>query len=225
MAEEVPSLQKLQQYVVNGTGWEAITQSMFDSAAYPTAGITSLPFFSTPVGQGVGLGGGAKTYSDTNMQLGGMMPAQQAFLVQGIEVAIFTSTPTVAATMPAAFGAQAVAAGVNDAYIIGRSGNLNFTIGSKPYCQDGPLMKFPPSASFEIDAALSDITTAGAAMQSRIAFAKSRGRPYSLGGAQALLTANQNFSVTLAWPEGLQAVTSAAWIKVSLFGLLYRRMQ
>lgn len=221
----IPTLQELQKYVVNREGWEVIKQSLFDSVAYPAVGLTSTTLFSTPIGQGVGLGGGVKTATDTNMSLAGQLPANQGFLIEGVEVLVNVTTPTVVAAMPAAFGAQAVAVQVNDAFIISRSGNLNLTIGSKPYLQDGPLMKFPASSNFCLDAALADVTTAGANLQSRIAYGKAKGRPYSLGAAPIFLTANQNFNVTLAWPEGLQAISNPARITVSLFGLLYRRSQ
>lgn len=213
----IPTLQDLQKFVVNREGWEVIKQSFYDSAAYPTTGVSTLTFFQLPVGQS------SKTQSDTNMTLAGQLPANQGFLIEGIEILFEPSTPTVAASMPAAQGAEAAATGINDAYIFYRSGNLNLTIGSKPYLQEGPLMKFPPSANFNVSGALSAINAATG--QGRIAFGKAQGRPYALGSAPIFLTSNQNFSVTLAWPEGLQTVTSAAKVFVSLFGLLYRRSQ
>jgi hypothetical protein len=225
MSNGIPNLDELQKYVVNRQGWEVIRQSFFDSAVYAAAGQPTLSFFSTPIGQGVGFGGGVKTATDTNMTLAGQLPAMQGFLIEAVEVMFLPTTPTVAAAMPAAFGAGAVAVQVNDSYIVRRSGNLNLTIGSKPYLQDGPLMKFPASADFEIDSSLTDATTAAANLQSRIAYAKSRGRVYTLGGAPIFLTANQNFSVTLAWPEGVQAISNPGRIVVTLGGLLYRRSQ
>lgn len=223
----IPSLQELQKYVVNREGWEVIRQSFFDSAAYVAAGQNTLAFFATPVGQGVSVLGapGPKTKSDTNMTLAGQLPAMQAFLIEGIEILFEPTTPTVAAGMPAVFGAQLAATLVNDAYIFRRSGNLNLTIGSKPYLEEAPLMKFPASSDYQIGAALSDATTAAAASQSRIAYGKAVGRPYTLGSAPIFLTANQNFGITLAWPEGLQAIVNPARIVVSMFGLLYRRSQ
>ena len=224
----IPTLEELQKFVVNKAGWEVIRQPFFDSAAYPAAGATTLSFFATPKGQGTSvLGGGPKTQSDTNMTLAGQLPAMQAFLIECIEVAFQPTTPSVAAQLPAAFGAKAIAQIVNDAYVFRRSGNLNLTIGSKPYLEAAPLMIFPASADFQVSAALADSTTAAADSQSRIAYGKSVGRPYSLGSAPIFLTANQNFSITLAWPEGLQALpsTNPARIVVSMFGLLYRRSQ
>jgi len=222
---QVPGREQLQNYVVNREGWESIRQTLYDSAAYPAAGVTQLSFFSTPVGQGTGFGGGAKTFTDTNMDLAGQLPTNQEFLVTSVEILFEPTTPTVAAGMPAVFGAQAVAANVNDVYIFRRAGNLKFVIGSKPYLQEAPLMKFPAKADMEIDAALCDVTTAGANFQSRIAYAKAVGRPYMLNPANILLTSNQNFSITLNWPEGLQAIAQPARVVVSLDGFLYRRSQ
>lgn len=215
----VPTRQQLSQYSVNRPGWEAIKQSLYDYQAYAAAGATFLNFFSTPIGQS------SKTLSDTNMTLAGQLPANQEFLVQSIEVPFEPTTPTVAAQMPAAFGAQAIAQIINDAYIFGRSGNLVLTIGSKPYLQEAPIGRFPAKAHYHIDAAAADVTTAGAALQSRMAFGYWTGRPYLLSPADLLLVQNQNFSVQLSWPEGVQAITNPARIGVILDGILYRRSQ
>ena len=142
---EMPNLQDLQKYVVNREGWEAVRQGLFDSAAYPTTGITQINFFQNPIGQGIGVSGGAKTPSDTNMNLAGQMPAMQGFLVEAIEILFATSTPTVAATMPAVFGAKAVAAQVNDSFIFRRSGNLNFLVGSKAYACGMVVNRYAPA--------------------------------------------------------------------------------
>ncbi|MDE2020669.1 MAG: hypothetical protein KGJ13_10070, partial [Patescibacteria group bacterium] len=137
IASPIPTRSQLDQYNVNRQGWEGITNSLYDSAAYAAAGTPQLSFFNLPLGQGVGVGGGAKTLSDTNMTLAGQMPANQEFLVQSIEVIFYPSVPNVAAAMPAAYGAGAVATSVNDSWLFHRSGNLTFTIGAKSYLQEG----------------------------------------------------------------------------------------
>jgi len=215
----VPTRAELSRYSVNRPGWEAIKQSLYDYQVYAAAGQTQLTFFALPVGQG------GKTLTDTNMTLAGQLPKNQEFLITSVEVWFSPTTPTVAAQMPAAFGAQAIAQIINDAYIVGRSGNLNLTIGSKPYLQEAPLGRFPQKAYFDLNAALSDVTTAGANLQSRIAYGHWCGRPYLLDPAPLLLPENQNFSVSVAWPEGVQAITSPGRIGVILDGLLYRRSQ
>lgn len=219
MNQAVPTRAQLSKYSVNRPGWEAIKQSLYDYQVYAAAGQSQLTFFALPVGQG------GKTNTDTNMTLAGQLPKNQEFLIQSIEVFFSPTTPTVAAQMPAAFGAQAIAQIVNDSYIVGRAGNLNLTIGSKPYLQEAPLGRFPQKAAFSVDGALSDVSTAGASFQSRMAFGQWRGRPYLLDPAPLLLPENQNFSVVLAWPEGVQAITNPGRIGVILDGILYRRSQ
>lgn len=214
----IPNRQELQKYQVNRPGYEAITQSLYDSASYVAAGQNQLTFFATPIGQS------SKTASDTNMTLASNLPAGQEFLVQSIEVLFLPTTPTVAAQMPAAFGAQAIAQVVNDAYIFSRSGNLSFNILAKTYLQEAPIGRFPSKTQFDVSGALADVTTAGAALQSRIAYGKSIGRPYILK-APVLLISSQNFNVVLAWPEGVQAITNPAKVFVILDGIMYRKSQ
>ena len=127
--------------------------------------------------------------------------------------------------MPAAFGAEAVAASMNDAYIIGRSGNLQFTIGSKDFLRESPVGRFPPKTHFDGHAALADQSTIAADLQSRIAIPFWSGRPYLLSPAEIRLISSQNFNVFLNWPEGLQAITNPARIGVVLDGIMYRRSQ
>ena len=221
----IPNVANLRNYQVNLDQWETLRQSLYDSASYVAAGQSQLTFFALPVGQGTGFGGSTKTLSDTNMQLAGQMPANQMFLVEEIEVHVQTTTPTVTAQMPAAFGAQAISQIVNDAYIIYRSGNLNFVIGSKSYLQEAPLMVFPPTSVFVVEGSLADTTTAAASSQSRVQYAGARGTPYVLTPNNLLLISSQNFGVTLNWPEGVQAITNPARIFVKLNGLLYRKAQ
>lgn len=222
----LPTLNDLQKYSVNTDGWEVIRTKLYDSAAYLAAGASVLSFFAQPVGQGAAvLGGGVKTISDTNMVLAGQLPTNQQFLVESIEVDFFPTTPTVAAAMPAAYGAGAVAALVNDEYIFRRAGNLQFIIGSKPYLQEAPLAKFPPKTQQFVTGAASDASTAAAAQNTRIARMVSEGRPYMMKPVPLVLTSNQNFSISLNWPEGAQAITNPAKVVVSLDGFLYRRAQ
>jgi hypothetical protein len=222
----VPTMEQLLAwYSVNRKGWEAVRQSEYDSNAYAAAGVNSLAFFQVPQGSGTGFGGAAKTPSDTSMVLSGQLPAQQEFVVESISVEFWPTTPTVAAQMPAAYGAAAIAQIINDAYIFTRSGNLTFFIGSKNYVVEGPMNKFPSMTNFHLDAALSDATTAAASSQSRIAYGYSVGKPYMLSPLKILLISNQNFNVTLWWPEGAQAITNPARVFVRLQGMLFRASQ
>lgn len=215
---QVPNREVLSQYVVNRAGWEAIKQTLYDFQAYSAAGESVLNFFALPVGQG------GKTLSDTNMTLAGQLPTNQEFLVTGIQVHFFPGTPTVAKSMPSAIGVPVAATNVNDAFIFRRQGHLEFIIGSKPYLQEAPLMKFPPRNSFHLEAGFSG-TTALSALANRSTYGDANGVPYLLNPANLLLTSNQNFSVSLNWPEGLQLITDPARVGIVLDGILYRRSQ
>lgn len=221
----VAGITNLQNFQVNTNVWETLTQSLYDSAVYPAAGATSIAFFQQPVGQGTGFGGSAKTNSDTNMVASGMLPANQMFLIESFEVDFQPTTPTVAAQMPAVFGAEVVAAIVNDAYIFQRSGNFTLTVGAKPYLQEAPLSRLPASSNFHVRGALSDQTTPAANLQSRVVFGVYEGQPYIITPNNILLVSNQNFGVTLAWPEGVQAITNPARVFVIMNGNLYRKAQ
>lgn len=205
--------------------WEFITQSLYDSAVYPAAGISSLAFFQLPIGQGTGFGGAAKSRSDTNMELAGNLPTGNMFVVANIEIEFQPTTPTVAAGMPAVFGAQLVMTQINDAYIFWRSGNLALQILAKNYLQEAPMMKFPSASDFSLQAALADVSSTAANLQSRVGFASAYGPVYSLSPNNLLIPATTNFKVTLAWPEGLQAITNPARVFVRLAGQMARLAQ
>jgi hypothetical protein len=221
MANRVPNRRDLARYSVNREGWEVISQSLYDFQTYAAAGQTQLTFFAVPTGQG------GKTLSDTNMNLAGQLPANQEFLVSSLEVIFFPTVPAVAAQNPAAFGAQAVANIINDVYVVSRTGNLKFDIGSKPYLQEAPLGRFPPMTYMHLEAAAADVSTAGANFQTRIAYAHSAGRPYYLQPEKLRLISTQNFQITLNWPEGVQALPSGnpGRIGVVLDGVLFRKSQ
>lgn len=219
----IPTRGQLDAFNVNREGWEGVTNTLYDSVPYAAAGATQFTFFAVPVGQGVGFAGGTKTFEDTNITNAGMLPANIEFLIQSVELLFLPTTPTVVGQMPAAFGAQAISTIVNDAYIFYRTGFLKLFIGSKDYLTEAPLMKFPPKANFAVNAALSDVTTAGAALQSRIAYGTSRGRPYLLK-APLRLVSNQNFNVTINFPS-LRAIAQPALVYCTLDGVLYRRSQ
>ena len=205
--------------------WEFVNQTLYDSAVYPAAGTTGLAFFQTPVGSGTGFGGSSKTLSDTNMTLNGMLSSGNMFVINTVEVEFQPSTPTTAANMPAVFGAQAVAAQINDAYIFWRSGNFKLNILQKKYLQEAPLMRLPSAADFSLQAALADATTAAATQQSRIGFASSYGSTYNLAPNNLLIPSNTNFEARTDWPEGVQAISAAARVFVRLGGMQARVAQ
>lgn len=217
----IPNYAQLSQYNVNRPGWEGIRQTLYDFTTYAAAGQPQLSFFALPIGQG------GKTLSDTNMVLAGQLPANQEFLVQSIEIKFLPLVPAPSAsTVDAAVGVPALATQLNDSYLVSRTGNLVFVIGSKPYLQEAPLGRFPPKTNFEFDAAVALATTVAAdSVEARMAFPRWTGRPYLLSPAELRLVSTQNFSITCNWPEGVQAISNAARIGVILDGILYRRSQ
>jgi hypothetical protein len=212
--------------VINWNQWEFIEQSLYDSYAYPAAGAAgAVLFFQVPQGSGTGFGGAAKSLSDTNMTNNGMLPSGQMQLVTSVELEFQPTTPTVTAGMPAVFGAQLVATQINDAYIFWRSGNLVFKILQKNYVQEAPLMRFPATDDFSLQAAVADATTAATASQSRIGFASSYGQPYVLSPNNILIPETTSFQVSLSWPEGAQAITNPARVFCHLNGMQARQSQ
>ena len=214
----IPNAAQLASYgVTNADQYEGATQSLYDFQAYPVGGATSFNFFAVPQGSG------GKTFDDTNMILAAQIPAQQIFLVQAVEVHFYPTVPAVTAQNPAVFGAQAAALLVNDVYAVEHAGNLLFTIGSKSYLQEAPLLRMPPKAHFALNAAVTDTTPAAASSQSRIAYAWAAGTPYNLS-AFLKLAPNMSFAVVIGFNTAV-AVSNAGRIGVVLPGVLYRMSQ
>lgn len=225
----IPSIAQVQaQYAVMLQAMSQTKWTLFDSNAYPSAGISVLNFFNFQIGSGQGFGGGSKTPSDTNMQMPNSIPANQKFLIQAISLEVQPSTPSGVGIQDPGFHGTANATGVppiNDAWYVLRTGNFVLNIGNTQYCFEAPLYKLPPLAYPRIDAALSDSTTAAAAGATQIALLQSYGNPYVLDPDNLLLEANTNFGVTLSWPEGIQAIQKPARVFVNLHGTLYRNVQ
>lgn len=223
----INNLSVAQQFAATLNQWEIITYSLYDSAAYPAAGVASLSFFTQPVGSGTGFGGGTKTQSDTNMTQAGVLSAGQAFIITGINVEFLPTVPSVTAQLPAVFGAQAAANIVNDAYLFRAHGNLQFQILQKPYLIEGPLMRFPSPNDFWVSGALADATSPAASSQSRLAFGRADGPSQILSPNNLLIIPTQSFNVTLNWPEGVIALPSSnpGRVYVRLEGALLRAAQ
>lgn len=222
----IPTLaQARTKYAVNRPGeWEGLTQTLYDMTTYAVGGQSSLSFFALPLGQGTTSHPGStgpKTKADTNMSLAGSLPAGQFFTIESVEIVILPSTP------PGSFGAAAAVTEIgftNDVYAVGRSGWLELVIGSKTYLTEAPLNRFPPKTRLEGRSAItSNSATTGLVAIDYACFA---GRPYSLR-APVTLESNQNFSLTLNWPNAvaLDATNTACRIGVILDGVLYRSVQ
>lgn len=203
------------KFAVNVAGvMEAITQPLFSYQAYPAGGSAApLSFFqSQPVG--------AITQEDTNMQLAGQLPAPQKFLIQGIGVDFLSGNTA------SRFGAQSANGNLNDFWAVMKRGLFTLTIGSKNYLQFTTMLFAPPRSHIGGNAAVSDETTPGAAMQSMVQIGYTEGDVFK--PRPLLLEASQNFQATISYPGGAVAIPSAdaaARIGVIFYGTLYRPAQ
>lgn len=231
-----PTLQDLQSYSVNRAGqWERIRQPLYDTAVYATAGAVTIPFFSTPIGQGSsaapGNAGNVKTLADTNMTLAGQLPAGQNFFMESIEVDIqagssAATTTTFALVNPLVFNAAAssgtVMAAVSDVAALYHTGFLSLNVGSKNYLTDGPLSKFPPKTHLNVNAAVA--STSATVGQTLVSLARAEGRPYNVDPIR--LENGQNFAVSANWPVAVATPSGFnASIRVELDGWLFRQSQ
>lgn len=208
----IPSIAELAQYNVNRPDQvEAIKASLYDTQTYVAAGQTQLSFFQTPKG-----GSSGKTLQETNMTFAGALPAPQSFLVRSIELYFFPAAAT------SATGAV-VADNWNDTVKFYQKGWLELFIGSKPYLDEAPLIKFPARTGITGVGALSDTTTAAAARVTKIDYATGAGEVYDMV-PPILLVPTQNFVVTLNWPTAV-AITADARVVCSMQGILYRNSQ
>lgn len=210
------------RYAVNRRGvQEKIYQPLYDSQLYPAAGTGQMTFFQVPVGGGAT----AKTLSNTNMKSAGQMPSPQSFLIKEISIQWYPGQTT-SAPVQGPVAAATVIGALNDMAKVFRTGYLSLDIGSKNYLQHGPLDQFPPRSHLNAAVAITDATTAASALCSRIEVPFIDGEVYEI--TPIMLEPNQNFSVTLNWPEGVQSLPSSdalAIIEVTLWGLLFRPVQ
>lgn len=216
LKQNFPSLQDFKNYMVNKLGEiEVVKQSLYDTLVYPTAGQAQLLFFQNPIGQGLsaspGNAGNAKQLADTNMTQPGVLPAPQAFWVQSIEVDFQPGSSAAANTFAQRNPGNLVAtdvvtaqAGSHDTNAFYTNGSLRFVVGTKPYLEEAPLLRFPPKARFEYEAAVYGGAGAAATLE-RVRINEklcAGGRPYNLEPGVPLIT-SQNFAVTLLWPVAI----------------------
>lgn len=234
-----PNLQEALQYSVNRPGSaEVVRQSLYDFLLYPAAGSTSFTFFQNPIGQGLsshpGNANNVKGPGDTNMESAGQLPSPKMFLATSIELVFYagsvstanTYTPQVQSAfiaVPTAAQAPISLGAINDSNFVLQGGWLNFFVGSKTYLNEASLVRFPPKARFELDAAVAtNSATTGAIGAASV---KAGGRPYYLD-PPVLLVPNQNFVVTVNFPVA-QATPSTfnGRMGVIIDGFLYRNAQ
>lgn len=198
---------------VNRAGFEGLVWQLYSTQTYAAAGQTSLSFFTTPRGADPAI---------TNMTLASQIPANQFYHLQSIAVRFIPGTG------PGVFGAEPGGASVfaiNDTFSFYTSGNLNLSIGSKPYVDVSPLVQFPPKQELTLNAAIADQSTIAASQSTRFSYMHAYGRPYKLGPGY-VLQANQNFSLTLSWATAVPLPSGVAGtVRVEFDGVLYRRSQ
>lgn len=215
VAGKIPQLSQLRQYNVNRPDQvEGIWNPLYHYQTYADGGYTQLGFFQTNVGAA------GVTLSTTNMKTPGMLPRPQEFLCVGIQVYYRGSTTiSTSAATPAAY------ANWNHVESVLESPSwLSFTIGSKDYVQDGPIVKFPQqfglTGVMDSSQGADSDTTALTVIQGD--YARSQGRYYAITPLK--IPANQNFIVTLNWDTAVDVDTGTR-IGVILDGYLYRLSQ
>jgi len=230
--QAIPSLAQAKQFSVTGQGLEGIRQSLYDNLLYPTAGLTQFNFFAQPKGQGkstaLGVAAGSpKTIADTNMDIGGQLPAGKGFCVTSIEVPFYAGSVATADTytpaVPAFFNAAAAAtleAQLDDINSFYQSGSLQLYIASKVCLEEAPLMRFPPKCALKLSGAIaSNSATVGA---TGFVQGAASGRPYMIE-PPIYFEPNVNFVVQLNFPTVVATPSGFnGRVGVIMDGYLYR---
>lgn len=236
MFQTVPTAGDFAAYrVTNPNFAEVVAQPLYDFQLFPGAGAQTLTFFQSPIGQGIttALGatvGSVKSYSDTNMALGGQLPSGFEFLCDRIGLEFYpgsvatasTYTPAVVANW-AAVAATTQSGAVNDANTFWQGGRLEFNVLGKNYTRATPLVKFPPGASFDLSGYAASNSATTSALYAAVL--KPSGDPYELMPPVSLQP-SVNFDVSLIWPAA-QALPSGfnARVGVNLYGYAKRAGQ
>lgn len=207
-----PALKDRANLQVNRPGKESVWWPLYDFATYAAAGQTELSFFQNPIGQS------SKTLADTNMTSAGQLPANQSFIITGIQTVFFPGVD------PGTLSVAAANLFVNDMWEIFKSGYGKLFIGSKDYVQMAPIGAFPSQFRMGGFAAASDSTTAGATQASQIGYASFAGPEFKI--AELAIPSNQNFNFSLHWPAVVATPSTVAGrIGVYLNGWLTRNSQ
>ena len=233
-----PTLQDFSKYQVGINGkMELIWQPLYDWNIYPLAGVAQILAFNTQQGQGQSAqpiaAAAPKSAADTNLVLSSMLPAPQAFWLDGIECVIEpggTATANLYANAESTvfLAAQAAAATtiINDFNIIAKSGRLDLNIMQKNYYSESPLYRFPQRAASRADmfAQTSSATTGSVVSM----YPRCEGTGVRLDPGLGIATTT-NFGVTLTWTTVVPTTAPGsgfnARIGVFLNGWLFRAAQ
>lgn len=188
---------------------DVTVQPLYDTATIPAAGIATLTFFQSPLGQAGGnftAAASGKVLADTNMDLAGQLPSGQNFAIMG-----FRAQPAFTLTLA-------------DAQNWSTGSWFVFTVGQKPYLRV-PTDTIPAGAGPFANTIAAGTSTAA------------HGLPvlangFKVGMKPLELSSTTNFNATLNWATA-QAVTSttahqpAAGLPVRIYldGFFYRAVQ
>jgi len=219
--------QNLASHVANMSTQDAIWAPLFDYQSYGTQGGTQFNFFTAPIGQGTTSAPGAsgtKTIADTNMTSAGQLTKGNKFFCTGIEMLLFPGIEPGRGSVALAD----VGLFVDDIYAIGKSGNLEFKVGSdRWYAKDGPLNMFPPTTRMAVSSAIAvtnDTDSTATSVVEETQYACWSGEPYSI--TPVMIDDNQGFQVQLNWPVAVAPPSTVApRIGVRLRGYLIRNAQ
>lgn len=198
---------------------DEIYSPLYDSIAYPAAGLLQVNFFSLPIGQGatsaLGAAAGPKTEADTNMTNSGLLPKGNAFYCTGLE---FNFVPF---TAPGNTGALATTGqNTNNVNDIARSGWFRFRIQNRDYTLDSPIGVAPPLNRLAVASTPASVVTATTIVQTD--YAAMVGAPYNI--VPVWIESNQGFGVQVNWPA-LVPVTGIGRLTCRLRGRLIRDAQ
>lgn len=201
-----PQLRELLQFRVNiPDAVEVLYEPLYNYLDYPAAGQREFIFFK----QQIGVDGA--TLASTNMDAAGQMPKGRRFLVTGMEVDLLLD--------PTDFDDNVVPAYIVDYYaIMTARAYLQFTIGSKPYMRQAPLIKFPPSQ--KIGGYISANVAAGTF---GAGYAVGDGKPMDI--VDVVLESNQNFDVGIVFDDLVPITATPARLGMTLRGYLFRNAQ
>lgn len=213
-----PGVNDLARYGVNVKNVaQVVAQPLYHYQAYAAAGAANFTFFQNPQGAG-GL-----TLEDTNMESAGQLPAPKLMLVLGIQVCFWSGAAGISVSGAAA--AATAASQSADLNAVRDRGHVQFYVGSKAQYDDAGLEHFPTNQGIRSESALADASTAAVDQISVIDYAQFGGPPTRI--TPLVLQSNQNFRVTIGFPNGAVAMPSGqdARIGVRLVGYQYRLAQ
>jgi len=200
-----------QQFATQGA-LEDLTQPLYDRANYPAAGVSQLSLFSLQIGSTANLivnesvVSTSKTYRDTNMDNGGVVP-QKLFVFVGISINYIP--------MSCAPGAANTAAVGNDIMDLKNGGFVEFRVSDKPMLYL-PLHYIPESNPIQCtQSTRADTTVVSSGVTSSIPF------PMYKFGIPVTLNPYTNFRFILHFP-GSPALAQAFDIQVALHATMRR---